>query len=77
MEREISITVEVERDKNAERQKHRTVCTLEFEAIPPSLTPLGNTILTHTSQPHHLTGTHTGMLAGYPVQSPGGSTVFP
>lgn len=75
-EREITITVKAERDKNAERQKHRTGCTLEFDAVPPTLTPLGNTILTHPSRPHHFLGSPAGMLAGHPAHSPGGSTVL-
>jgi len=64
MEREISISVEALKDKNAEKQKHRTGCRLELDALPPTLTPLGNTTLSHASQPHLLTGTHGGMLSG-------------
>lgn len=39
MEGEIRTGVEAERDINAESQKNRTDFVLEFEAIPPTLTP--------------------------------------
>lgn len=69
VEIEISTTVEVERDKNKKRQKCEPYFRLELEAIALTLTLSGNTILTYTNKPHHLTGIHTRLLAGYLVQS--------
>lgn len=68
VETEISTTVEVERDKNKKRQKCTVCFTVELEAIALTLTLSGNTILMYTNKPH-LIGIHTGLLAGYLVQS--------
>lgn len=67
METELSTPVEVERDKDKKRQTCTTCFTLELEAIALTLTLSGNTTLMYTNKPH-LTGIHTGLLAGYQSQ---------
>lgn len=67
MEGEMSTGVEAGRDMNAESQKHRTGFMLDFEPVLPALTLWAAPQWPSTNQPHHFTGTYTGMLAGYPV----------